>query len=705
MKKKKNNEKEDRRNLIIKILIIIIIILLLIHSCVLFKKNNRNTIDINCKDHNCNSILRSLTLSPNNIEFKEDVYNYNIEVDSNVDEVIINALPFDPSTKVDIPSDLSLKDGLNTFKIEVTTKDGIKKTYTINVNKKASDNKILKDINVSPVNIDFNEEVYNYDIDVANSVDKISIDVLPFDDNTKVDMPSDLNLKDGKNIFKVEVTTKDGVKKTYTINVNRKSKNIVNPILKDLTVSPKDINFKENTYTYNIEVDSNVSEVVINAMPYSNSTKVIIPNDLSLKDGKNIFKVEVITKDGVKKVYTINVTKKPSNVVKDIVVSPKDIDFNEDKDSYDISVSSNVDKISIDVSTFDKDTKVVIPNDLSLKDGKNTFKIEVITKDEIKKVYTINVTKKSSNVVKDIVVSPKDIDFNEDTYTYDISVSSDVDKISIDVSTFDKDTKVLIPNDLSLKGGLNTFKVEVTTKDGVKKVYTINVTREVETKIVKDIVVSPKDIDFNEDTYTYDINVENSVDKISIDVSTFDKNTKVVIPNDLSLNEGENTFKVEVTTKDGVKKVYTINVTREEPTGELFVSDGRIRWSDTTDVSIFENPNGRGNVIAPESSNTYEFNVKNSTNSKLKYKIKFVEDNPYNINMKYKLKKNGTYIVDNYVSISELNINDVIIDVNKNDKYDLEWKWVSSDNDTEVGRVGNANYELKIEIEAESING
>ena len=620
MKKKKNNEKEDRRNLIIKILIIIIIILLLIHSCVLFKKNNRNTIDINCKDHNCNSILRSLTLSPNNIEFKEDVYNYNIEVDSNVDEVIINALPFDPSTKVDIPSDLSLKDGLNTFKIEVTTKDGIKKTYTINVNKKASDNKILKDINVSPVNIDFNEEVYNYDIDVANSVDKISIDVLPFDDNTKVDMPSDLNLKDGKNIFKVEVTTKDGVKKTYTINVNRKSKNIVNPILKDLTVSPKDINFKENTYTYNIEVDSNVSEVVINAMPYSNSTKVIIPNDLSLKDGKNIFKVEVITKDGVKKVYTINVTKKPSNVVKDIVVSPKDIDFNEDKDSYDISVSSNVDKISIDVSTFDKDTKVVIPNDLSLKDGKNTFKIEVITKDEIKKVYTINVTKKSSNVVKDIVVSPKDIDFNEDTYTYDISVSSDVDKISIDVSTFDKDTKVLIPNDLSLKGGLNTFKVEVTTKDGVKK-------------------------------------------------------------------------------------VYTINVTREEPTGELFVSDGRIRWSDTTDVSIFENPNGRGNVIAPESSNTYEFNVKNSTNSKLKYKIKFVEDNPYNINMKYKLKKNGTYIVDNYVSISELNINDVIIDVNKNDKYDLEWKWVSSDNDTEVGRVGNANYELKIEIEAESING
>ena len=40
-----------------------------------------------------------------------------------------------------------------------------------------------------------------------------------------------------------------------------------------------------------------------------------------------------------------------------------------------------------------------------------------------------------------------------------------------------------------------------------------------------------------------------------------------------------------------------------------------------------------------------------------------------------------------------------------NDTYYLEWKWVSSDNDTQIGKAGNASYGLKIEIKAESTNG
>ena len=34
-----------------------------------------------------------------------------------------------------------------------------------------------------------------------------------------------------------------------------------------------------------------------------------------------------------------------------------------------------------------------------------------------------------------------------------------------------------------------------------------------------------------------------------------------------------------------------------------------------------------------------------------------------------------------------------------NDTYYLEWKWISSDNDTEIGKTGNVNYGLKIKIE------
>jgi len=110
-------------------------------------------------------------------------------------------------------------------------------------------------------------------------------------------------------------------------------------------------------------------------------------------------------------------------------------------------------------------------------------------------------------------------------------------------------------------------------------------------------------------------------------------------------------------------------------------------------------------IIAPESSSTYQFVVKNGTEYNLKYNVTFIEDNPYNVNMKYKLKRNDTYIIDEYVSASELTAENIILPISNNDTFYLEWKWVSSSNDTEIGKIDNANYGLKIEVKAESVNG
>ena len=89
----------------------------------------------------------------------------------------------------------------------------------------------------------------------------------------------------------------------------------------------------------------------------------------------------------------------------------------------------------------------------------------------------------------------------------------------------------------------------------------------------------------------------------------------------------------------------------------------------------------------------------------MKYQIEFIETNPYNINMKYKLKKNGTYIIDQYSSASELNLSNIEIEINNSDTYDLEWHWISSSNDTEIGKNKNSSYSLKIDVKAESVNG
>ena len=140
--------------------------------------------------------------------------------------------------------------------------------------------------------------------------------------------------------------------------------------------------------------------------------------------------------------------------------------------------------------------------------------------------------------------------------------------------------------------------------------------------------------------------------------------------------------------------------------GKVIVYDNEITWNGETEAKIFSNSMYEiQDVIAPESSNTYQFVVKNGTIYNIKYNINFIENNPYEINMKYRLKKNDTYITNDYVSANELEILEMNLESGKNDTYYLEWKWFSSENDTKVGKALNADYGLKIEIKAESTNG
>ena len=126
-------------------------------------------------------------------------------------------------------------------------------------------------------------------------------------------------------------------------------------------------------------------------------------------------------------------------------------------------------------------------------------------------------------------------------------------------------------------------------------------------------------------------------------------------------------------------------------------------WNGSTNLNIFQNSMyTKEGTIAPESTNTYKFVVKNGTSEAVKYNVSFSENNSSNINMKYKLKKNGEYIISEYVSYSDLNLTDMELASATSDTYLLEWKWVSSDNDTNIGKNG-ATYGLQIDVEAESI--
>lgn len=147
----------------------------------------------------------------------------------------------------------------------------------------------------------------------------------------------------------------------------------------------------------------------------------------------------------------------------------------------------------------------------------------------------------------------------------------------------------------------------------------------------------------------------------------------------------------------------------EQQTSEddLIVKD-TVEWKSQNELKIFANPAYQMNQkIAPESSNTYIFLVRNNTDYNVKYKIDFLEENNNHINMKYRLKRDNEYIIGSsttWVGYNELDLNGILLNSKSDHTYYLDWKWFSSDNDTSIGSNPNSKYKLNIEISAESQN-
>lgn len=138
---------------------------------------------------------------------------------------------------------------------------------------------------------------------------------------------------------------------------------------------------------------------------------------------------------------------------------------------------------------------------------------------------------------------------------------------------------------------------------------------------------------------------------------------------------------------------------------DIKVLDEKETWKDKESINLFKDSsyvvNGK---IAPESSGTYEFIIKNSTTLNVAYDIEFDETNNYDINMKYKLKKNNEYVIGEWVYYSQLKQANIRLNSKSKDTYYLEWKWFNSSNDNSIGENINSKYGLSINIRAVQTN-
>lgn len=122
-------------------------------------------------------------------------------------------------------------------------------------------------------------------------------------------------------------------------------------------------------------------------------------------------------------------------------------------------------------------------------------------------------------------------------------------------------------------------------------------------------------------------------------------------------------------------------------------------------LNIFKNKDfNNEKIIAPHSKGTYKFYIQNKTNTDVIYNIKFSDEMQNFINMKYRLKLDNIYIKgnsENYVSLDELELSNIIILKDSTNFYTLEWYWDDNDKlDTFVGSQEEDNYyEINLYIE------
>ena len=71
--------------------------------------------------------------------------------------------------------------------------------------------------------------------------------------------------------------------------------------------------------------------------------------------------------------------------------------------------------------------------------------------------------------------------------------------------------------------------------------------------------------------------------------------------------------------------------------------------------------------------------------------------------MQYKLRNNGNYLIgtnNNYIPIKDKKVTNIKIPAHSFKSYILDWKWIDSENDTQIGFDITSNYKLSITVGA-----
>lgn len=168
--------------------------------------------------------LKSLTSSILKLDFDKNKTNYTVYVDKTVNSLGLKAVSNNSKATVKITGDENFIVGTNVVKITVTAENGTTKVYTINVIKSAYRNGALKllDVKIFGLDKEFDPDELNYTVTISGAyfeTTKLNIEYEAANADATVTVEGNEDFVVGKNVVKITVTEKDGIKTTYTLNV------------------------------------------------------------------------------------------------------------------------------------------------------------------------------------------------------------------------------------------------------------------------------------------------------------------------------------------------------------------------------------------------------------------------------------------------------------------------------------------------------
>lgn len=543
--------------------------------------------------------LESITLSSGNLspEFEKANMYYEMTVPLETDKITITGTPEDKDATIVGNGEYELKVGDNHIYLTVTSKDGIERTYHININRENSNDARLSKLTVANTLIKptFNKDVYEYSLITSDTS-------LKFEELETLDPEATYEIKDnefnepGDYVVTIAVTAAD--KKTtqdYKLNVTREKSN--NNNLKSLKVFGYEIQpeFTSENKVYNVEVPTDINQVTIEAIAELKTSKVLIgeldeeeelidsaTKSIDIDEASKIVKIIVTSETGREKVYTLTINKVLSsdNLIKYLEVNNGELkeEFNPETKEYTVNIENTETELDMQVILNDDNATYEVKGNENLQVGQNIVTIEVTAQNGDVNTYKLNVTKEAFNSVYLESMSVKDYEleqeFNKYINKYNLKVNNETTNLEITAVPEDENATVVIAGNDNLEVGDNTVTITV-TKGELEEVYTINVIRQEYAMTFLDyLYTKPGTItpEYDKNTLEYKVDVYNEIEEIEIFAEATDKNATLEGTGKHTLELGENKIPVKVTSPDGVERTYYVIVNRQMKSGNYLLA-------------------------------------------------------------------------------------------------------------------------------------